>query len=298
MSAAASSSGGLLACGAGAGTSRQVWPCNPAPQHFDTAVAQQARLLVGEPPMVQKLEGKREGLHVESKSTQRRAGRECRASPGARCLRRPRRRAGLHCSTQRRAPSSRTSSPWRCGDHTQGGAVRACRRCRRLQQPSGRTRRRRRTRAARDAATTAATSLTAGAPTPPAPAADAGCSSGGSGFEPHVRAKLLQLLHAAPTASAHSLLRRTSASRLFSGLRSNQLRPPSQALQLGAAAAWQACAAESQGRATRVGRRRGRCCRACRQAAGWRGRGCAVMRRRCRCAAGGCCGGVAAAGFG
>jgi len=43
--------------------------------------------------------------------------------------------------------------------------------------------------------------VAAGAATPPAPAADAGSSSGGSSFEPHVRVKLLQLLHAAPTAA-------------------------------------------------------------------------------------------------
>jgi len=58
------------------------------------------------------------------------------------------------------------------------------------------------TSAAPDAASSAPTSLAAGAPTPPAPAVDAGSSGGGSGFAPHVREKLQQLLQVAPQVAA------------------------------------------------------------------------------------------------
>jgi len=44
MSAAASSSGGRLACGAGAGTSRQARPCNPARHAAGQILSRHARL--------------------------------------------------------------------------------------------------------------------------------------------------------------------------------------------------------------------------------------------------------------
>ena len=106
-----------------------------APQLFHFALAQEARLLVHEPPMASAARSQVKhpssaawvlhniisllalAVRVDSKFAQRRAVRDCRAWPGARCLRRPRRRAGLRCWTRQRSSSSHTRSPRRCGHH-------------------------------------------------------------------------------------------------------------------------------------------------------------------------------------